>query len=228
VSFAHLPVIPPYFDLKPVDKTKSRLNAVVKQAKRKDVTEPINACDAGREGELIFRLIEQYAMAASLGNLSSACGCSPRRPGHPRRLDRRCAASSRWRPGQAARSRLKPTGCGHQRYARHDGVQPARRRFLDHRLGADATLSLVVSAKKDPASSSAATTGNPRHLGPGAGEYPPSGSTLGGRKAKTWRPAPTACGLPPVQAIANARRGKQATVTEESKPTTQASPCCSI
>ena len=60
-SFAHLPVIPPYFDLKPVDKTKTRLNAVVKQAKRKDVTELINACDAGREGELIFRLIEQYA-----------------------------------------------------------------------------------------------------------------------------------------------------------------------
>ena len=60
-SFANLPVIPPYFDLKPVDKTKSRLGAVVKLAKRKDVTELINACDAGREGELIFRLIEQYA-----------------------------------------------------------------------------------------------------------------------------------------------------------------------
>ena len=60
-SFAHLPVIPPHFDLKPVDKTKTRLNAVVKQARRKDVTQLINACDAGREGELIFRLIEQYA-----------------------------------------------------------------------------------------------------------------------------------------------------------------------
>ena len=60
-SFAHLPVIPPHFDLKPVDKTKTRLNAVVRQAKRKDVTALINACDAGREGELIFRLIEQYA-----------------------------------------------------------------------------------------------------------------------------------------------------------------------
>ncbi len=60
-SFAHLPVIPPHFDLKPVDKTKTRLNAVVKQARRKDVTALINACDAGREGELIFRLIEQYA-----------------------------------------------------------------------------------------------------------------------------------------------------------------------
>jgi DNA topoisomerase III len=62
-SFAHLPVIPPYFDLKPVDKTKSRLNAVVKLAKRKDVTDLVNACDAGREGELIFRLIEQFAGA---------------------------------------------------------------------------------------------------------------------------------------------------------------------
>ncbi|MDR6854086.1 DNA topoisomerase III [Variovorax guangxiensis] len=60
-SFANLPVIPPHFDLKPVDKTKTRLNAVVKQAKRKDVGQLINACDAGREGELIFRLIEQYA-----------------------------------------------------------------------------------------------------------------------------------------------------------------------
>ncbi|MDI9330665.1 MAG: DNA topoisomerase III [Alphaproteobacteria bacterium] len=60
-SFAHLPVIPPHFELKPVDKTKSRLNAVVKLAKRKDVNALINACDAGREGELIFRLIEQYA-----------------------------------------------------------------------------------------------------------------------------------------------------------------------
>ena len=60
-SFAHLPVIPPHFDLKPVEKTKSRLNAVVKQARRKDVSTLINACDAGREGELIFRLIAQYA-----------------------------------------------------------------------------------------------------------------------------------------------------------------------
>jgi DNA topoisomerase III len=60
-SFANLPVLPPYFELKPIDKTKSRLAAVVKQAKRKDVGRLINACDAGREGELIFRLIEQYA-----------------------------------------------------------------------------------------------------------------------------------------------------------------------
>ncbi len=63
-SFAHLPVVPPHFDLAPIDKAKSRLNAVVKLCKRKDVDELINACDAGREGELIFRLIEQYAAGA--------------------------------------------------------------------------------------------------------------------------------------------------------------------
>jgi DNA topoisomerase-3 len=63
-SFAHLPVIPPHFDLAPIDKAKTRLNAVVKLVRRKDVTELINACDAGREGELIFRLIAQYAEPA--------------------------------------------------------------------------------------------------------------------------------------------------------------------
>ena len=63
-SFAHLPVIPPHFDLNPIDKSKGRLNALVKLIKRKDVTKLINACDAGREGELIFRLIVQYAGTA--------------------------------------------------------------------------------------------------------------------------------------------------------------------
>lgn len=60
-SFANLPVIPPHFELNPIDKSKGRLNAIVKLVKRKDVGELINACDAGREGELIFRLIQQHA-----------------------------------------------------------------------------------------------------------------------------------------------------------------------
>ena len=63
-SFAHLPVVPPHFDLAPIDKGKARLQAVVRQIKRKDVTDLVNACDAGREGELIFRLILQYAQGA--------------------------------------------------------------------------------------------------------------------------------------------------------------------
>src|SRR6185369_17598884 len=56
-SFAHLPVIPPHFDLQPLEKTQSRLRLLSKLIKRKDVDLLINACDAGREGELIFRNI---------------------------------------------------------------------------------------------------------------------------------------------------------------------------
>ena len=60
-TFAHLPVIPPHFDLLPIEKNEARLKVLVKLIKRKDVTALINACDAGREGELIFRYIVQYA-----------------------------------------------------------------------------------------------------------------------------------------------------------------------
>lgn len=62
-SFANLPVIPPHFDLRPIAKTESRLKVLNRLIKRKDVTNLINACDAGREGELIFRLIAQQAKA---------------------------------------------------------------------------------------------------------------------------------------------------------------------
>lgn len=62
-SFTHLPMIPPYFALNPIAKTESRLKVLNKLIKRKDVTTLINACDAGREGELIFRLIAQNAKA---------------------------------------------------------------------------------------------------------------------------------------------------------------------
>lgn len=60
-SFAHLPVIPPHFALKPIEKSESRLKLLTKLIKRKDVTTLVNACDAGREGELIFNYIAQHA-----------------------------------------------------------------------------------------------------------------------------------------------------------------------
>ncbi len=62
-TFTHLPMIPPYFALNPIAKTESRLKVLNRLIKRKDVTALINACDAGREGELIFRLIAQNAKA---------------------------------------------------------------------------------------------------------------------------------------------------------------------
>jgi DNA topoisomerase III len=60
-TFANLPVIPPHFDLLPIEKNEARLKVLVKLIKRKDVTALVNACDAGREGELIFRYIVQYS-----------------------------------------------------------------------------------------------------------------------------------------------------------------------
>ncbi|SER39000.1 DNA topoisomerase-3 [Nitrosomonas sp. Nm51] len=59
-SFANLPVIPPHFDLNPIEKTASRLKLLTKLIKRKDVDTIINACDAGREGELIFNYIVRH------------------------------------------------------------------------------------------------------------------------------------------------------------------------
>jgi DNA topoisomerase-3 len=60
-SFKHLPVLPPRFDLAPLEKSAQRLNVLLRLMKRKDVSGLINACDAGREGELIFRHIVQHA-----------------------------------------------------------------------------------------------------------------------------------------------------------------------
>ncbi|MDR3086932.1 MAG: DNA topoisomerase III [Azoarcus sp.] len=63
-TFAHLPVIPPHFALRPIEKTDDRLRLLTRLIKRKDVTGLINACDAGREGELIFNFIVQHAGSA--------------------------------------------------------------------------------------------------------------------------------------------------------------------
>jgi DNA topoisomerase III len=60
-SFANLPIIPEAFHLKPIEKTKARFNMLKKLMNRDDVDLLINACDAGREGELIFRYLVQLA-----------------------------------------------------------------------------------------------------------------------------------------------------------------------
>ena len=60
-NIENLPVLPNHFDLMPKEKTKSRLQLLKRLIKRPDVTEIINACDAGREGELIFRNTLRWA-----------------------------------------------------------------------------------------------------------------------------------------------------------------------
>lgn len=59
-KFECLPVIPEEFQLEPIKQSEDRLKKVLQLAKRKDVTQIVNACDAGREGELIFRNIVRY------------------------------------------------------------------------------------------------------------------------------------------------------------------------
>ena len=66
-----LPYIPPSFEYKPIGgRSKKQLSAIMKLIKSKDVTEIINACDAAREGELIFRTIVQHA---KVGTPTSLC-----------------------------------------------------------------------------------------------------------------------------------------------------------
>ena len=56
-----LPIIPESFGLKPIEKTKSKFQELKKHLARKDVDAVVNACDAGREGELIFTYLCQLA-----------------------------------------------------------------------------------------------------------------------------------------------------------------------
>ncbi|WP_136797868.1 DNA topoisomerase III [Desulfosediminicola ganghwensis] len=66
----NLPILPESFPLKGLDGTKSQLNALQKLIRRKDVVEIINACDAGREGELIFKYIINYVWNNSVARKS--------------------------------------------------------------------------------------------------------------------------------------------------------------
>jgi DNA topoisomerase-3 len=60
-SFQNLPIIPDHFELKPIEKTESRFKLLKRLMKRTDIDDIVNACDAGREGELIFRYLLQLA-----------------------------------------------------------------------------------------------------------------------------------------------------------------------
>ena len=60
-KITNLPIIPPEFKLKPIAANKKKFQQLKKQLKRKDIECVINACDAGREGELIFTYVYELA-----------------------------------------------------------------------------------------------------------------------------------------------------------------------
>jgi len=241
-SFAHLPVIPPYFDLKPMDKTKTRLNAIVKQAKRKDVDQLINACDAGREGELIFRLIEQYAGGAKpLGKSVSRLWLQSMTPQAIRDGFGALRSNAQMLPlADAARCRSEAdwlVGINGTRamtaFNSRDGG------FFLTTVGRvqTPTLSVVVEREEkirkfisrdywEVHATFAAQAGdyNAKWFDPkwkkaaanaAAGNSDEMDAELKADRVWSQREA---------QAVADAVRGQKATVTEESKPTTQASP----
>ena len=239
-SFAHLPVIPPHFDLKPVDKTKTRLNAVVKQAKRKDVTALINACDAGREGELIFRLIEQYAGGAKpLAKPVRRLWLQSMTPQAIREGFESLKSDAQMRGlADAARSRSEAdwlVGINGTRamtaFNSRDGG------FFLTTVGRVQTPTLSVVVEREEQIRKFVSRDYWEIHGvfqAEAGQYPgkyfdphwkkanapllPNGEVDAEYKAdRVWSEAEA-------RAIAEAARGKRATVTEESKPTTQASP----
>lgn len=59
-SLQDLPLLPYQFDLSPVDRSKQQLSVLLNLLKRGDIAGVVNACDAGREGELIFHYIVRY------------------------------------------------------------------------------------------------------------------------------------------------------------------------
>ena len=59
-----LPIVPDRFKLVVRDERSRKQMAVVsKQLAREDIDEVVNACDAGREGELIFAYLYEKAKA---------------------------------------------------------------------------------------------------------------------------------------------------------------------
>ena len=56
-----LPILPEEFPLAVLSETKAQFNALTKLIRRKDVAAIVNGCDAGREGELIFKYILRQA-----------------------------------------------------------------------------------------------------------------------------------------------------------------------
>ena len=236
-SFAHLPVIPPHFDVKPMDKTKTRLNAIVKQAKRKDVGALINACDAGREGELIFRLIQQYSkvkLPVQRLWLQSMTPQAIRDGFGALRSDKqmlpladaaRCRSEADWLVGINGTRAMTA-------FNSRDGG------FFLTTVGRvqTPTLSVVVEREEkirkfisrdywEVHASFAAQAGdyNAKWFDP-AWKRAAANAAAGNEEIDAELRADRLWSQREAQAIADAVRGKQGTVTEESKPTTQASP----
>ncbi|MFO0577254.1 MAG: DNA topoisomerase [Polyangia bacterium] len=113
-QMATLPMLPGGFKLRPVRSSMRQWRVVKEQLRRRDLTSVINACDAGREGELIFRFCYELAgcrlpverlWISSLTEQAIGRGFAELRPGRelePLYAAARCRAEADWLVGMNA------------------------------------------------------------------------------------------------------------------------------
>ncbi len=109
-----LPMLPSAFKLRAVDGTRDQLRAVSGLLGERRFTEVVNACDAGREGELIFRYVYELAGSrlpirrlwiSSLTDEAVRAGFGALRPGadyEPLAAAARCRSEADWLVGMNA------------------------------------------------------------------------------------------------------------------------------
>src|SRR5437870_3948627 len=106
-SFAHLPVIPPHFDLKPIERTEERLELLVKLLRRKAVfTRPPSAGCRHRRSQFSSsaRIVYAVSRRATIGK------STPRLPLRPESTP--VAGSTRTFKRKKRIPRQNPSGCG--------------------------------------------------------------------------------------------------------------------
>jgi DNA topoisomerase-3 len=226
-SFTNLPVVPPHFDLAPIEKSESRLNVLLKLLKRKDVAGIVNACDAGREGELIFRYIAQYAKTKKPIErlwLQSMTQPAIREGFASLREDRDLLPLA-----DAARSRSEADWLvGINGTRAMTAFNSKEGGFYLTTVGRVQTPTLAILVEREEK----IRAFQPRdyweihaRFGAAAGEYPGRWFEPGFKKDEDPERKPERLWKAErAEAIAAACSGKQGTATEETKPSTQASP----
>ena len=108
--FADLPIVPDEFTLVPNDeKSKKQLNAIHRLMKDDEIGEVVNACDAGREGELIFAYV--YATVERHEARPPAVAQLDDEEGDRRRVRAPARRARRWSRSRPRRARApRPTG----------------------------------------------------------------------------------------------------------------------
>ena len=107
----NLPILPRKLELEPVKRTRGHFSKVKRLLRDRRFTEVVNACDAGREGELIFQYVYQVAgcqkpvlrfWVSSLTPQAISAGLEGLRPGsdyEPLAHAARCRAEADWLVG---------------------------------------------------------------------------------------------------------------------------------